>query len=147
MKEPDVHKFKEAMQKEADNQMNNGNNFTIEHKSKILKDAPAVWQMRRKRDIKTQKVKKYKAQLNVDGSRMQKGLHYKQTYALVASWTSIRLLLTLTAVHNWYTEQMYYVLSFPRTPIKDMELYLKIPQGIQVPEEDNKNKLVCTKAT
>lgn len=42
---------------------------------------------------------------------------------------------------------MYYVLSFPRAPIKDMELYLKIPQGIQVPEEDNKNKLVCTKAT
>lgn len=88
---------------------------------------PAVWQMRRKRDIKTGTIKKYKARLNIDGSRMQKGIHYDQSYAPVASWNSIRLLLTMTAVHGWHTKQLDYVAAFPQAPV-ERELYMKIPK-------------------
>ena len=45
---------------------------------------PAVWQMKRKRNIKTCKIKKWEARLNLDGSQMKKGVHYDQTYAPVA---------------------------------------------------------------
>ena len=44
-------------------------NFEIIHKSKIKPGAttlPSVWQLRRKRHILTQKIKKYKARINID---------------------------------------------------------------------------------
>lgn len=133
MKEPDKHEFVKAMQKEVEDQMSNGN-YTIVHKDDVPEDKvilPAVWQMRRKRDIKSRKVKKYKARLNIDGSRMKPGLHYDQTYAPVASWNSIRLLLILSATMGWYTQQIDYVLAFPQAPV-EKEIYMKIPKGFEV---------------
>ena len=56
--------------------------------------------MKRKRDIKTRKVKKYKARLNVDVSRMRYGVDYEETYAPVASWRAIRMILALVVVHG-----------------------------------------------
>jgi hypothetical protein len=132
VKEPDRDNFIEAMQKEVRDQSKNGN-FSVIHKSKVPKGAttlPSVWQMKRKCDIRTRQVKKWKAQLNVDGSHMQKGIHYTDTYAPVASWNPIWLLLTLTAVHDWHTKQLDYVLAFPQAPI-EKELYMTIPKGFE----------------
>jgi transposase InsO family protein len=140
MKEPDKKQFVEAMQKEVRDQMENGN-FTVMHKSKLPKGStvlPAVWQMKRKRHIKTRKVKKHKARLNIDGSRMKKGIHYDETYAPVASWNSIRLLLTLTAVHKWHTKQLDFVLAFPQAPV-DREIYMKIPKGFDLDKGDSED--------
>jgi hypothetical protein len=137
MQEPDKKQFVEAMKKEVRDQFENGN-FTVMHKSKLPKGAtvlPAVWQMKRKRDIKTQRVKKHKARLNIDGSRMKKGIHYDETYAPVASWNSIRLLLTMTAVHKWHTKQLDFVLAFPQAPV-DRDIYMKIPKGFELDQGD-----------
>ena len=46
---------------------------------------PSVWQMKRKRHIKTRMVYNWKAQLNVYGSRMVHKRDYNQTYAPAAS--------------------------------------------------------------
>lgn len=138
MLEPDKKQFVEAMEKEVRDQSENGN-FSAIHRSKLPKGAtvlPAVWQMKRKRDIRTRKVKKWKARLNIDGSRMQKGVHYSETYAPVASWNSIRLLLSLTAVHKWHTKQLDFVLAFPQAPV-EREIYMKIPKGFNIDEGDN----------
>ena len=143
MREPDRQEFINAMQKEVDDQMGNGN-FTIMKKTDVPKGKPvlpAVWQMRRKRDIKTRKVKKYKARLNIDGSRQRKGLDYDQTYAPVASWQSIRLLLTLAAVHKWHTKQLDYVLAFPQAPV-ERDIYMKIPAGIKLDGMQNSSDYV-----
>ena len=101
-----------------------------------MKVLPAVWQMKRKRDIKSQKVKKWKARLNIDGSRTTKGVHYDQTYAPVASWNSIRMLLTKTALHGWHTKQLDYVLAYPQAPV-EKDLHMKIPAGFE--KENGKN--------
>jgi hypothetical protein len=88
MQELDKKQFVKAMKKEAQDQFENGN-FTVMHKSKLPKGAtvlPAVWQMKRKRDTKTQRAKKHKARLNIDGSRMKKGIHCDEACAPVASW-------------------------------------------------------------
>ena len=61
---------------------------------------PAVWQMKRKKDIQTQEIKKYKARLNIDSSKMIKEVHYNEMYAPVASWNSIRIMLVLTAAYG-----------------------------------------------
>ena len=56
LKQPDKSKFIDAMKKEVEDQMQNGN-YTVVERSKVPADKtilPAVWQMRRKRDIKSQ---------------------------------------------------------------------------------------------
>ena len=55
MKAKDWQNFRIAMQKEIDDRME-GENFSVIHKADVPRSAtvlPAVWQMRRKRDIKT----------------------------------------------------------------------------------------------
>ena len=56
---------------------------------------------------------------------------YDQTYAPVASWNIIRLLLILVLVHSWHTIQLYYVLAFTQDPV-NQNLYTKIPKGFEV---------------
>lgn len=56
--------------------------------------------MKRKKDIITRKVKKYKARLNLDGSRMRKRGHYEESYSPVEKWNSIRTVLILSALNR-----------------------------------------------
>jgi hypothetical protein len=94
------------------------------------------WRMKRKRDIMTRKVKKWKARLNIDGLKMRQGsIDYQGTYAPVASRNSIQLLLTLTAIHGWHSTQLDYVLAFPQAQV-EKELYMKIPRGFEIEGED-----------
>jgi len=140
MRQKDAAEFRKAMLKEWKDQFENGN-FSIIHRSKVPEGAtvlPAVWQMKRKRDIRTRQIKKYKARLNLDGSKMKQGKHYDQTYAPVANWNSIRTLLTVSALHGWHTRQIDYVLAFPQAPI-EREIFMKIPAGFTV-EEGYSNK-------
>ena len=63
MKEKDKEDFIEAMHKEVNDQKDNGN-FIIVQKDQVPKHKmilKSVWQMRRKRDIRTRAIKKYKA--------------------------------------------------------------------------------------
>ena len=98
---------------------------------------PAVWQMKQKRCARSERMKKYKSRLNIDGSRMRRGMvHYNKTYSPVASWNSIRMLLTKTAVHNRYTRQIAFVQAFAQAPI-EKTLYMKIPAGAVLEDGSN----------
>ncbi len=133
MREPDRNEFKSGMEKEIKDQFENGN-FTVIHKSKVPEGQiilPAVWQMRRKRDARTGRIKKYKARLNIDGSRMRRGVRFIETYSLVASWNSVRMLLTMTAVHEWHTKQIDFVQAFAQAPV-ERTLYMKVPAEIKI---------------
>ena len=120
MKEPNRKEFLQAMQKEVTDQAGNGN-FSITHRSKVPKNAtilPTVWQMKRKRNIRTRQAKKYKARLNIDGSHMKKGIHYDETYAPVVKLNSLRLILPLSALHNWNTSKVDDVLAYHQAPVE-----------------------------
>jgi hypothetical protein len=133
MREPDREQFREAMVKEVADQMSNGN-FTIVQRSSVPEGEsimPTVWQMKRKRDIKTRAVKKWKARLNLDGSKMVKGTDYVESYSPVASWNSIRTMLILATQHGWHTIQIDYVLAFPQAPI-EKTLYMEVPKGFEI---------------
>jgi hypothetical protein len=133
MREPDREEFRAAMVKEVTDQMENGN-FTIVKRSSVPAGEsimPTVWQMKRKRDIKTRAVKKWKARLNLDGSKMVKGTDYVESYSPVASWNSIRTMLILAAQHGWHTIQIDYVLAFPQAPI-EKTLYMEVPKGFEI---------------
>jgi hypothetical protein len=133
MREKDKGRFQESMLKEVTDQFDNGN-FTVIHKSEVPKGQTilsAVWQMRRKRDAKDGSIKKYKARLNIDGLRMKRGEHYDETYAPVAAWNLVRMLLTLTAVHGWHTRQINFVQAFAQAPV-EKTLYMKVPAGVEI---------------
>ena len=133
MREPDREQFKEAMVKEMNAQLTS-KTLELLHKSQVPQGAtilPAVWQMKRKRRIHTREIYKWKARLNIDGSRMVFKRDYDQTYAPVATWGSIRLLLIMTLIHSWHTVQLDYVSAFPQAPV-ERALYMHVPKGFEV---------------
>ena len=134
MKAQDKREFKTAMEKEVNDQIANGN-FTVIPRSEVPKGFrifPGVWTLVRKRDIQTSEIKKYKACLAFDGSRMREGEDYDKTYAPVASWMSIRLLLTFVVAFGWHTQQVDYVAAYTQAPI-DRDMYMEFPRGFTVP--------------
>ena len=128
MKAKDEKEFKAAMEKEVNDRIENGN-FTVIPRSKVPKGFrvfPGVWTLVRKRDILTREIKKYKARLAFDGSRMQEGEDYDKTYAPVASWMSIRLLLTFVVAFGWHTQQVDYVAAYTQALI-DRDMHMEFP--------------------
>ena len=129
-RQPDWEYFKRAMEQEIELQLSEGV-YSVEHKSTVPEGAKVlntVWQLRRKRDVRTNNIKKYKARCNIDGSQMIQGEHYEETYAPVAGWTAIRLVLAMVLNYNWHTIQMDYVLAYPQAPAQ-RELFMQIPKG------------------
>ena len=129
MKVKDQKEFKTAMEKEVNDQIANGI-FTVIPRSKVPKGFcifPGVWTLVHKRDIQTHEIKKYKARLALDGSRMREGEDYDKTYAPVASWMSIRLLLTFVVAFGWHTQQVDYIATYTQAPI-DRDMYMEFPR-------------------
>jgi Reverse transcriptase (RNA-dependent DNA polymerase)/GAG-pre-integrase domain len=134
MQQPDKDQFLEAMVKEVEGQMSNGN-FAIVHIDEVPQGAtilPAVWAMRRKRRIGTGEIYKWKARLNIDGSKQTKGVNFWDTYAPVASWLVIRLILILIITRRWKTRQIDYVQAYTQADAETDLLYMKIPKGFTI---------------
>jgi len=132
LRAPDRAKFIEAMQKEIEGQVNNGN-FSVIPRGEVPEGdrvLPAVWAMRRKRRISTQEVYKWKARLNIDGSKQVYGEDYWETYAPVANWPSIRLLLTMAIINNWHTRQIDFIQAYTQANV-EKDMYMSIPKGCE----------------
>ena len=84
-----------------------------------------------KQDILTREIKMHKAHLAFDGSRMREGEDYDKTYAPIASWMSICLLLTFVMSFGWETQQVDYVAAYTQAPI-DRDMYMEFPRGFKV---------------
>ena len=56
--------------------------------------------MKYKWDTQNDNIIKYKARLNVNGSKMKKGVHFEENYSPVADSSSVWLLLTLVVALN-----------------------------------------------
>ena len=133
----DKIKWQEAMLKEFSNHCERKHwepvkKEEIPAETKIL---DSVWAMKRKRDILTQKITKWKARLNLHGGQQDHGVHW-ETYPPVVNWFYIRLLLSQALANNWFTKQVDFVLAYPQAdPECDMYMKLprKLPRGIEVP--------------
>jgi len=140
LKQPDRAKFLQAMLDEVENQRKNGN-WVMIHRRQVPQGElilPGVWAMKRKRRISTREVYRWKARLNLDGSKQIHGKHFDETYAPVASWPIIRLLLSYTISQGWYSKQLDYVLAYPQADISHDNVYMQIPKGFEVPGADPK---------
>jgi hypothetical protein len=142
-KEPDFPKFLEAMQKEIDAHTTGGH-WRIVKRAEVPPGAailPAVWSMKRKRRISDRTVYKWKARLNVDGSKQVQGVHYQETYSPVVSWSTTRFFLIQALMRKWHTKQIDYVLAYPQAPV-ERDLYMELPKGVRlegITEEDQRD--------
>ena len=84
---------------------------------------------------------KWKARLNFDGSKQVKDEDYDLSFAPVASWESIRILLALVMRNNWHTMQLDFVQAYPQAPA-DRDYYMEIPPGMNSPETEGMVLLV-----
>jgi hypothetical protein len=131
MQQQDKAKFMTAMKDEvlASDQ---SNNWQLVHRSKVPQGTPilpAIWQMKRKRRIATWEVYKWKAPLNIEGSKLVKGVDCWDTYAPVMSWPTVRLLLIIAVVQGWHTKQLNFVLAYTQAPAESDNLYMRVPKG------------------
>jgi Reverse transcriptase (RNA-dependent DNA polymerase) len=130
---PDRREFIKAMEKEIRAHTENSN-WKVIRRSDVPPNQvvlPSVWAVRRKRDIATHQVYKWKARLNVHGGKQIKDFNYWETYAPVASWSSIRVVMNMAASHGWVTRQLDFVLAFPQAPVES-DIYMEIPAGFEV---------------
>jgi ribosomal protein L13E len=105
MKQDDADKFVEAIVKEVNGHIDN-DNWVLVKRSEVPQDqevVPSVWAMRRKRNLTTNEITKYKARLNVHGGKQTYGVNYFDTYAPVVTWFAIRQFVSSSSLQLYST--------------------------------------------
>ena len=110
MNGPFAEGFWEAMRKELD---------TLEHmkvwevvdREHWMQVIPTTWAFKVKR-LPSGEIKKLKGRFCIRGDMEKEGVHYWETYAPVVSWTTVRLLLIMTAQLGLATRQVDYTAAF-----------------------------------
>jgi hypothetical protein len=97
---------------------------TLPSRARLLS---SIWSYRRKR-LPNGVLSKYKSRLCVNGKEQAFGRDYWETYAPVAAWSTIRLLLYLSTILNLKTRQVDYTSAFPQADL-DVPVYMRVPQG------------------
>ena len=119
LQQPDAAHFVEAVVQEVNGHVKN-NHWQLTKCSEVPPDVEvisSVWSLGCKRDITTNKIKKYKARLNLHGGKQVFGLNYYETYAPVvlslgssstglyvewiSSWPTLKLPLSVTCTWSY----------------------------------------------
>jgi hypothetical protein len=135
MQQEDRDDFIQAMVKELKDHHDN-KHWKLVPRSAIgdAKTIKAIWAFKRKRRPDGS-LMKHKARLNAHGGMQVYGENYWDTYAPVVNWISIRMMLTLSVIHDLYTTSIDFTLAFPQAEV-DTTIYMEVPIGCEVPEGD-----------
>jgi hypothetical protein len=80
-------------------------------------------------------IEKYKARFDAHGFSQNEGIDYEEKFSPVARYTSIKIIISLTAKMKWKLHQMDVKTTFLNGVIEE-EVYIEQPQGFEV--EDRK---------
>ena len=62
-------------------------------------------------------IRKWKARLCAHGGQQELGVNYWETYAPVVSWSTVRLVLSLSLIAKMQSWQVDYVQAYPQADI------------------------------
>ena len=141
MQQDDREEFIQAMIKELQDHQEHGH-WKLLKRSEIgdAKTIKAIWSFKRKRRPDGS-ILKHKARLCAHGGMQVHGENYWDTYAPVVNWISIRMMLTISVIHQMYTTSIDFTLAFPQAEA-DVTIYMEVPIGCEVPEGDYVCKLI-----
>jgi hypothetical protein len=91
LQQPDSAQFIQAAKDEI-NTYEINKHWEVVLMDQVPKNMPildSVWSMKRKRRLKTNKVYKHKARLNIQGGQQQHGVNNWETFAPVVTWAAI----------------------------------------------------------
>ena len=136
MQTDDKEKFNEAMDREFTD------HYECQHRDIIhIKAVPknekmldCVWAIRRKRNILTKQVYKWKAILNLHGGQQEYSVNYYDTYSPVMSLFTMRLILVHILIHKWHTRQIDSVMVYPQAK-NENTIYMRFPYRIRTKKE------------
>ena len=136
MKSKEADKWQAACDIEHDSMISNDvYDWVPGPPDKSFKVLPSKWifTLKRKSDGE---IIKYKARIVAGGHRQRAGVDYKETFAPVAKFGSIRILLTLAAINDWEGEQGDIVTAFLYGDLDEV-IYMSPPNGIiRLPNPD-----------
>jgi transposase InsO family protein len=137
MARPDAVLWRAAVQSEYDSLQRTGT-YTLTQLPDGRHAIGCKWVFKIKRHADGS-VDRYKARLVAKGFSQKAGLDYKETFAPVAKFASIRTLLALAAHQDYEVHQMDVKTAFLNGDL-DVELYMQQPEGFITAGQE---KLVC----
>ncbi|NBX97749.1 hypothetical protein EBQ81_02685, partial [bacterium] len=134
---PDANHWIKATEEEYTSIMENGT-WTLVQLPAGRKAVGCKWVYKKKRDA-AGNIKRWKARLVAKGYSQVEGLDFTETFAPVAKFTSIRILLSLAAANNWECHHMDVKTAFLNGDLEE-EIFMEQPEGFVKPGEEH---LVC----
>jgi hypothetical protein len=142
---PSREGYELAMQKEWD-VLTKMKAWTIVDRKPWMKVTPLTWALKCKRTA-AGLISKLKARICVRGDLETEGVDYFATYAPTAKWTTIRLLIVMTAAYNMATCQIDYTSAFLHADVEKPPnwnsmsksekdkwgVYVEMPRGFTIP--------------
>jgi Reverse transcriptase (RNA-dependent DNA polymerase) len=142
---PDYQRWVDAMQKEISmlEQMGTWTRMLRSDVPAAKRVLKSTWAFRKKRSPDGE-VLKYKARFCVRGDMQVENEDYFQSYSPVVQWSTTRLLLVMSIIHNLHTRQVDYVNAFAQASLKE-EVYIEMPPGF-ITQEGNDTVLKLDKS-
>jgi len=129
--------------KEEKDSLDENKTWDLVDEASILKSGKRIigckWVYRLKRNADGSR--RFKARLVIKGNEQEYGIDFEETFAPVAKFSTIHLLLALAAQFDWEIEQMDAVTAFLNPPLLE-EVYMRQPEGFEV-TGPNSERLVC----
>jgi hypothetical protein len=126
----------QAIQKERDSLLENGT-WEVADLPKGAKALETKWVFVVKR-LADGTVERYKARLVAKGYQQEYGINYDAIFAPVAKLATIRGVIAVVTVLDWELEQMDVVTAFLNGELGDEEIYIKQPEGLEIPGQESK---------
>jgi hypothetical protein len=103
------------------------------------------WVFTRKRN-ENNEVVRYKARLVAQGFTQRPGIDYNETYSPVMNGITFRYLISLAVQKRLLLQLMDVVTAYLYGSL-DSDIYIKVPDGIPVPNNGKNHNMFCVKLT